>query len=299
MRRTNFSIILFACFSITLVNAGIVNTVHAAQKATKEVLQNDPRNVYGKVTDVITESGYTYAEVDTGEEKIWAVAPVVTPLKKGDMISFSTEMPMQNFHSKIIGRNFSIIYFIKRYITDKEVSTTASPQSQIKQQQKLKPKPKLSTNNAGTPGEVEIGGYLRVATLDGLNGKTKKFSDFKGKPLIINVWASWCGPCRAEMGSLERLAQRYNGKEFNVIGISTDDYRNKAELFLKQTGTTFENFLDNKLLLENMLGANTIPLTILVDADGLVLKKVRGSREWDSPKIIEAIAQVFQLKLVP
>ena len=156
----------------------------------------------------------------------------------------------------------------------------------------------LSTNAfAGTPGEVEIGSYLREATLDGINGKTKKFSDFKGKPLIINVWASWCGPCRAEMASLQRLARRYNGKAFNVIGISTDDYRNAAELFIKQTEITFDNFLDSKLFLENMLGANTIPLTILVDANGRVLEKVRGAYKWDSVKTIDAIAQVFHLKL--
>jgi len=151
---------------------------------------------------------------------------------------------------------------------------------------------------AGTPGEVKVGAYLREATLDGLNGKTKTFSDFKGKPLLINVWASWCGPCRAEMGSLERLAQRYNGKEFNVIGISTDDYRNKAEAFIKQTGITFENFLDHKLLLENMLGANTIPITVLVDADGRVLGKIRGSHAWDSPNAINAIGAAFHIKLM-
>ncbi|MFV9615417.1 MAG: TlpA family protein disulfide reductase, partial [Gammaproteobacteria bacterium] len=271
---------------------------YAAQKDTKEALQNDPRNIYGKVTEVISTAGYTYAEVDTGKEKVWAVAPVITPLEKGDMVAFSTEMPMKNFHSKTIERDFSIIYFIKNYITDKETSTIASSHDQAKQQQIVKP---ITTTAAavGTPGEVKVGDYLREATLDGLNVGTKKFSDFKGKPLIINVWASWCGPCRAEMGSLERLAQRYNGKAFNVIGISTDDYRNKAETFIKKTEITFENFLDNKLLLENMLGANTIPLTILVDADGRVLEKVRGSREWDSSKTIDAIGQVLNIKLMP
>ena len=150
---------------------------------------------------------------------------------------------------------------------------------------------------AGTPGEVMVGSYLREATLDGLNGKSKKLSDFNGNPLIINVWASWCGPCRAEMASLERLAQHYNGKELHVIGVSTDDYRNKAEAFIKQTEITFENFLDSKLLLENMLGANTIPLTILVSANGRVLKKVRGAYAWDSPKNIDAIAKVFNIEL--
>ena len=154
-----------------------------------------------------------------------------------------------------------------------------------------------TTAFAGTPGEIEIGGYLREVTLNGFNGKINKFSDFKGKPLLINVWASWCGPCRAEMASLERLAQRYNGKEFNVIGVSTDDYRNRAAAFIKQTGITFDNYLDSKLLLENMLGANTIPLTILVGTDGRVLQKARGAYEWDSPEIIAAIGEVFHIKL--
>ncbi len=152
---------------------------------------------------------------------------------------------------------------------------------------------------AGTPGEVEVGGYLREAKLQGLSGETKKFSDFKGKPLIINVWASWCGPCRAEMGSLERLARRYNGKQFNVIGISTDDDRNAAAAFIRKSKITFENFIDSNVYLENMLGANTIPLTILVDAQGKVLEKARGAYEWDSPEIVNAIGASFHIQLKP
>lgn len=150
---------------------------------------------------------------------------------------------------------------------------------------------------AGTSGEVKVGAYLREATLQGFDGNTKTFSDYKGKPLLINVWASWCGPCRAEMGSLERLAQRYNGKAFNVIGISTDDYKTPAESFIKQTGISFENFLDSKLFLENMLGANTIPLTVLVDAEGRVLAKVRGAYEWDERATVDALGEVFLLEL--
>jgi thiol-disulfide isomerase/thioredoxin len=150
---------------------------------------------------------------------------------------------------------------------------------------------------AGTPGEVEIGGYLREATLQGLNGKSKRFADYKGKPLIINVWASWCGPCRSEMDSLQRLAQRYNGKQFNVIGISTDDDGNAAAAFIKSAKVTFENYLDSKVFLENMLGANHITLTIFVDANGRVLEKARGAYEWDNPTSVDAIGQVFHLKL--
>lgn len=156
-----------------------------------------------------------------------------------------------------------------------------------------------SVVSAGTPGEVDVGGYLREATLHRFDGKKNSFSEYKGKPLLINVWASWCGPCRAEMGSLERLAARYNGKEFNMIGVSTDDNNLAAIAFIKQSGITFDNFHDRKRLLENMLGANTIPLTILVNEKGQILTKVRGAQEWDSPRIVTAIEKIFQLKPEP
>jgi thiol-disulfide isomerase/thioredoxin len=150
---------------------------------------------------------------------------------------------------------------------------------------------------ADTPGEVQVGGFLRAATLHGLNGKSRTFADYRGKPLIINVWASWCGPCREEMGSLDRLARRYGGKRFNVIGISTDDDGDAAAKFIRQAGVGFENYLDSKVFLENMLGANKIPLTLLVDARGRVLGKAHGYHEWDSPEVVAAIAEAFHIKM--
>jgi len=292
--RTKFSKILIACLSLCLLTAGTVNTVNAAQNNTKEARQNDADKIYGKVTAVITTDSFTYVEVETVKDKVWAAGPAIT-ISKGDMISFSTSTPMQNFHSKSLGRDFSIIYFVTGFITDKDSSATTSLRGEIKQQQTGKITTSIIPE---TSGKIDVGGYLREVSLDGLNGTKKSFSDYKGKPLIINIWASWCGPCRAEMGSLDRLAQRYNGKEFNIIGISTDDYRDKAKDFIKESGITFENFLDHKLILENMLGASTIPLTILVDADGRVLQKVSGAREWDSQVIVGAIAEVFHIKLM-
>src|SRR5512133_364954 len=149
-----------------------------------------------------------------------------------------------------------------------------------------------------TPGEVEVGQVLRAAPMQGLASRPSRLlSDYRGKPLIINVWASWCGPCQAEMGSLERLSRRYGGKQFNVIGVSTDDYTDRAELFLKKTSTTFENFIDQKLFLEHMLGAERLPLTLLVDAQGKVLAKFYGAKEWDGPEAKAAISKAFGIKL--
>jgi len=156
-----------------------------------------------------------------------------------------------------------------------------------------------ATAYAKTPGEVEVGGVLREAPLYGFAGDYRKLSDLRGKPLLINVWASWCGPCRAEMGSLERLSRRYAGKQFNMIGISTDDDANAAANFLAGAGITFNNYLDRKQLLENMLGADTIPLTVLVDAKGRVLSKFHGSHQWDSPAALELIGKAFHEKLRP
>ena len=64
-----------------------------------------------------------------------------------------------------------------------------------------------TTAFAKMPGEVDEGGALREAPLYGFSGDYRKLSELRGKPLIINVWASWCGPCRAEMASLERLSE--------------------------------------------------------------------------------------------
>ena len=142
-----------------------------------------------------------------------------------------------------------------------------------------------------------MGGTLREGALRGLIVKSSELSAYRGKPLIINIWASWCGPCRSEMASLQRLANRYGGKQFNVIGISTDDYPDAATGFLKQAKITFPNYIDYKLFWENMLGANTIPLTLLIDGNGRVVEKVRGVREWDSPEIVKAIGQALRVKM--
>jgi len=149
--------------------------------------------------------------------------------------------------------------------------------------------------HAKTPGEVEVGAALRPALMRGLNGPDRKLSDFLGKPLIINVWASWCPPCIAEMGSLERLAWSAEGQHFNVIGISTDDYPERAKAFLDKSQATLNHYIDRQLELENMLGAEHLPLTLLVDAKGRVLSKTVGARDWDSEAALSMIRTVFRL----
>jgi thiol-disulfide isomerase/thioredoxin len=147
---------------------------------------------------------------------------------------------------------------------------------------------------ARTPGEVPIGGLMREVTLQGLNGAPRRLAEYRGRPLLINVWASWCGPCVQEMASLERLAWREDRLPFFVIGISTDDYPEKALAFLNRSNATIRHFIDHDQQVENMLGAATIPLTVLVDANGRVLDKIYGAREWDSPESMQLISKAFR-----
>ncbi|MGP0084375.1 MAG: TlpA family protein disulfide reductase [Steroidobacteraceae bacterium] len=146
---------------------------------------------------------------------------------------------------------------------------------------------------ADTPGEVPVGGILRAANMQGLNGPSQDLSAFRGRPLLINVWASWCGPCKAEMASLERLAWRDGDQYFAIIGISTDDDADQARSLLKKTNATISHFIDRGLQMENMLGASKLPLTVLVDADGRVIEKIYGARQWDSADARRLIDRAF------
>lgn len=97
-----------------------------APAAVDHVVEATPAagRIHGKVTDVIEAAGYTYVQVDTGSQKLWAAGPA-TPFKKGDMIAFSTGMPMKNFHSKSLDRDFDLLYFVDAFITDKGAAETS------------------------------------------------------------------------------------------------------------------------------------------------------------------------------
>lgn len=142
--------------------------------------------------------------------------------------------------------------------------------------------------------EIGIGEVLPDEALRGLNGPSRNLSEFRGMPLVINVWASWCGPCRAEMASLERLAWLDDSSDFNIIGISTDDYPEQARAALSEANATISHYIDVRLQLETLLGASRLPLTVLVDAEGRVVDRIYGARAWDSPDALEIIARAFR-----
>lgn len=143
------------------------------------------------------------------------------------------------------------------------------------------------------PALVPTGQVPRDVLMKGLNGPDRRLSTYRGRPLIVNVWASWCGPCREEMASLERLAWLGVSPAFSVIGISTDDDPAAATAFLKRSNATFNHYIDHDLELESLLGANRLPLTVLLDPQGRVLRRVYGAQHWDGPEALRLVRSAF------
>jgi thiol-disulfide isomerase/thioredoxin len=251
------------CLTASWLVPGMLGTTRAGQLAPGDTIT-------GKVTDILPASGIVYTEIDTGKARVWIAGPSGKSFAKGETISSIVQTRMERFHSKRLNKDFPVLYFVQGTSRGEKTAQDA------------------------TPGEQSNDRFLGEANLDGLNVPTRPLSSFKGSPLIINVWASYCGPCRSEMGSLERLAKHYKEKAINIIGISVDDHRENANALIEQTGITFANYLDHDLHMEHMLNVPAIPLTVLVDADGRILEMVRGAREWDDPRIIGAIDSILQ-----
>ena len=101
----------------------------------------------------------------------------------------------------------------------------------------------------------------------------------RGKsPMIVNVWATWCGPCRREMQSLERLHHILEGSDVHIVGISVDTDRNLAREFVRRERLTFPNAIDER----SQLSSEVVkyPTTFVISADGRVLARTEAARDW-------------------
>jgi peroxiredoxin len=138
----------------------------------------------------------------------------------------------------------------------------------------------------------KVGDKISDATLYGLNTPSTKLSKYHGKPLIINFWASWCSPCVSEMQSLNNIA---NHPHYTIIGISTDDDASAAMQLIKQQQLSFNNYIDDNMHLEKAFGASTIPLTVLIDKQGTIIRVIQGSQQWDSQTNRARIRKLFNV----
>jgi peroxiredoxin len=105
-------------------------------------------------------------------------------------------------------------------------------------------------------------------TLDSRDGGKVSLADFKGQVVMINFWATWCGPCRQEMPKLEAIHQRFGKLGFTLLGVNVEDNPDGAKKFLKETPVTFPILFDPKSVATKLYHVETMPSSVLIGRDG-------------------------------
>ncbi|MBT5472628.1 MAG: TlpA family protein disulfide reductase [Nitrospina sp.] len=135
--------------------------------------------------------------------------------------------------------------------------------------------------------QVEEGVDAPNFTLKNLEGKEVSLSDFRGKHVLVNFWATWCGPCKIEMPSLEALYQRFKNKNFVMLAISNDMFgATIVKPFVKANKISFPVLLDQRLKASNAFGVVSLPATFMIDPKGKILGALYGAEDWATPSNI-------------
>ncbi len=124
--------------------------------------------------------------------------------------------------------------------------------------------------DAGSLGPVKIGGRLGNFTLTDLSGKQVQLSDYAGRPVLINAWATWCPPCQAEMPDLNAFYLAHRSQGFVILAINAGETQAKANAFATRLGLSFPILLDPSEALMDALHIADFPTSILVGRDGIV-----------------------------
>jgi len=116
-------------------------------------------------------------------------------------------------------------------------------------------------------------------TLKSLEGTNLRLEEYRGQVVLINFWASWCGPCREEMPHLARLYEKYRASGFTVLAVNIDEDPAKAARLAQQLGMRFPVLLDTGKQVSRTYDLSAMPSTVLVDRDGRVRHVHRGYRD--------------------
>ena len=135
-------------------------------------------------------------------------------------------------------------------------------------------------------------------TLPDLDGKPHKLSDYRGKVVLVNFWATWCPPCRREMPSMERLSQRLKDQPFVILAINEQENPEDVFVFTGQLdpSPTFPILFDRNRKVANTWGVLGLPASFIVDQQGRVVYRAMGGREFDHPEIERSIRALLKLK---
>jgi len=151
------------------------------------------------------------------------------------------------------------------------------------------------TAGAPSPWGIDelIGKRAPEFTLKDLNDKTVSLSSLRGKVVLINFWATWCPPCRAEMSSLNNLHKEYKNNGFSVIAVSSDRSISSVRDFLSKKPVDLPVLMDSDSKVSRQFKVFSLPTSFLLDKNGVIVQKFLGEEEWDSPEMKKKIKEML------
>lgn len=132
-------------------------------------------------------------------------------------------------------------------------------------------------------------------SLPDLDGRIISLSAFKGKVVIVNIWATWCPPCVSETPSLDKLYKMFKDEGLELLAVSVDENGKKAvEPFLKKKNLSFPVLLDPDSRVAALYRTTGVPESFIVKKDGTLDNKIQGAIDWTSPKVIEYFQKLLK-----
>jgi peroxiredoxin len=138
------------------------------------------------------------------------------------------------------------------------------------------------------------GGATPALALEDLQGKTRDLAQYRGKVVLVNFWATWCEPCRAEMPSLERLRASLAGQGFEVLGVNMAEPLSRIEKFTAELPLGFPLLRDRDGATAKAWRAKVLPASFLVDASGRIRYYVYGEVDWSSAAVREKVGELLR-----
>jgi peroxiredoxin len=142
----------------------------------------------------------------------------------------------------------------------------------------------------GGGADIAVGQVAPDFTLKDLDGRSVSLSDYRGKVVFLNFWATWCPPCREEMPAMERLNAVFEGKDFVMLAVNVEKDLEPVRAFLAQHPHSFAVLLDQQSAVQNLYGVFRFPETFLLDQEGRLVERFLGARDWSSVDFMKRIS---------
>ena len=138
------------------------------------------------------------------------------------------------------------------------------------------------------------GGATPPLALEDLAGRTHRLADYRGKVVLVNFWATWCEPCRAEMPSIDRLRSALEGKPFEVLAVNLAEPLSRIEKFVAAMPLGFPLLRDRDGAVGKAWKAKLLPASFLIGRDGRIRYVAYGELDWSSPEVRARVAELLQ-----